>query len=255
MSESKYGTVVKSGPRPVVKYALGLVKRGRKSGTKYASKNFVKRIIAQATYSERNVFYVVQSAYNLNVQGTGGGTVFDVSSMAAGDATSTRTGNQVGLKSIWLSYFLSGSNTSAQTTANPKTRVLLVLDKYSEDDTFTAADLFINIATNSDLFNEKLPQFEERMPKRFKILMDRTHTLRSAGVSTMSNAAPSVPADYVTAETGCQRYFKRFKLGKLIATYNGTASTNNVSNTLYLVFLPQTTVGYVNFMTELDYTE
>lgn len=211
----------------------------------------VQSVEKRISRGSENIQYAVGNAVNIATLGTGGGQLVHLTSLAQGDDEAGRTGNTVILKKLAFRFYLSGSNTSAQATANPKVRVIMFRQDCPLGTVLTSAtSLFANIATNADALMEPLPQWNRRQ-KLFKIMYDKVFTLRTSGAG-LSTAGAST--DYVTAETGVQKIVKRWKKG-LEITYAGAAGTTIQTNAIYVAFLPQTTAQYVNYFGRIEYNE
>lgn len=138
-------------------------------------------------------------------------TIVNLTSIAQGDTTITRDGSQCKIIEIDLRYFVN-QNASA---TNTQLRVILVVDKQTNQAIYTADDLLDESSAGDAIVSP----FNLDNKRRFTILYDRVHTYSATG------------------KTNSYHKYKK-KCGYMIR-YDAAAAaiTSNTENSLSLFFV------------------
>lgn len=104
--------------------------------------------------------------------------IIQLSNIPQGDTTISRDGNQCKMSGLQMDYIIT-QHASAITT---HVRVLLVLDKQTNQAVYTNTDLLQDVTIRDNLVS---PRNLDNM-KRFTVLYDKTHVLTSGGVRSVS---------------------------------------------------------------------
>lgn len=226
------------------------LRRLKPSGRRLAKKEKkqVKTMINSAIQNDINITY--QADYSETIAlGTAGGTVVDVlNGMAVGDGEGTRTGNTIMVKHIDLRYFISGeASGDAQLEPNPKVRVIIGIDRDPRGTAVVSASTLFTAITSNHTILDQVPAWNYR--KRFRILHDKVHTIRSQGIETL--ATP----DYVQGETEVIKFKHTFKK-PLVVTYDAaTSATIPVTNSIFMLICAQISAMEIGWAGRTQYYE
>ncbi len=103
--------------------------------------------------------------------------ITQLTNIAQGDTTNTRDGASIKIRSLLFKYKIAMSASAANTQA----RVLLVLDRQTNEAIFTAGDLLQDITANDGIVSAR----NLNNGHRFKVLYDRVHVFNINGTSNI----------------------------------------------------------------------
>lgn len=217
-----------------------------------AQRRSVGSIISHQLGASLNIQYTNASTVNITPASTAGGLVVKMINVAAGSGEGTREGNRIMLKSARFSYWISGSNTTYQSTPNPKYLVMIVQDNQSSGDLFLSTPYTNQASAASGLnlfsatadystFGEMPPEWDAP-DRRYKILYRKEHTLTGWAYDSTQAAGTG------TLSTETKQMTKNISFGKgLDIKYSGTAANTNTNAMIYMVVMGQGTTGYINY--------
>lgn len=247
MGQEENGVILKKAKRQKRKFKKGKPMPKR-------MKTQVKDIVNTLNANDLNIAYSLIDDDPVGVT-TNAGLVTNLLSLAQGDGEANRSGNTVYVRGFNLRYWCSGSQTSLQTTANPKVRCVIFKQKVNNTGAFltTAAALFAG-AASVDLMADQLPAWN--VSDQYQVFYDRVHTLGSAGVGESTTVAGVLtPNSYVNSETDVMQYSHSFGQKGLKVQYNGTTAASQQTNHLYCAFFAQVATSRVNMYCRIVYEE
>ncbi len=106
--------------------------------------------------------------------------IISLTSIAQGDSTNQRDGAQCKITSIRFRYTITQDPTAVAT----QVRVMVVLDKQTNQAIYTGGDLLADVTVNDAVI---APRNLDNM-RRFQVLMDRTHSFSESGTLTSTHS-------------------------------------------------------------------